>query len=206
MHLADYIKFPLVLLIVAGVSAAALAGLNLVTSPAKQKIQNQITEQALKVVMPEAASFDEVRGTAEGRLFTYRLAKAADGETLGYVADGSAEGYSSRIKVMVGVTPQLEIKAIKVLYQKETPGLGDKVDEILSKKTWWTVLTGTSPDESTLRPWFQTQFDGRAAPVNLDKKGGKIEAITGATISSQAVCDAVNLAVEGLKHAIRPAA
>jgi len=195
----DYIRFPLVLIVVAAISAVSLAGLNIVTIPTKQRIQGEITERALKVVMPDAQTFESKDATVDGKVFSYRLAKDDNGELVGYVAEGTAEGYSSRLKVMVGVTPQLEIKAIKVLYQKETPGLGDKVEEVLSKKTWWTVITGTSPDEKGLRPWFQTQFDRKTAPVKVTKEGGTIEAITGATISSNAVCTAVNHAVENLK-------
>jgi electron transport complex protein RnfG len=200
----DWIRFPLVLTIVAVISASALAGLQHVTKPVKERIQKGITEQALKVVMPKADSFEEVDATVDGKPFAYRIAKGADGQSVGYVAIGAAEGYSSKIKVMVGATPEFEIAAIKVLYQKETPGLGDKIEEILSKKTWGTVITGTSPDESNLRPWFQTQFDGKSVPVKVDKDGGAIEAITGATISSRAVCDAVDEAVENLKKAISP--
>lgn len=198
----DWIKFPLVLIIVAGISASALAGLKLLTEPAKQRIQNEITQSALKVVMPEAETFEIKEATVEGQRFEYRNAKGTGDKLLGYIVEGTAEGYSSRIRVMVGVTTDFKINAIKVLYQKETPGLGDKIEEILSKKTWGTVLTGTSPDETGLRPWFQVQFDEKEAPVKVNKDGGIIEAITGATISSRAVCDAVNSAVGKLKKAV----
>jgi RnfABCDGE-type electron transport complex G subunit len=199
----EWLKFPLVLLVVTLISAAALASLNRATLPAKQRIQNEITEQALKVVMPQATQFEEVDATVDEEPFSYRLAKNESGKLVGYVSEGSADGYSSRLKVMVGVLPEFEIKGIKILFQKETPGLGDKVNEVLSKKTWWTVITDTSPDESSLRPWFQVQFDGTKSPVKLAKKGGTIEAITGATISSEAVCKAVNSAVEKLQKAIK---
>lgn len=200
MH--DWLKFPIVLIIVAGISAIALAGLQLVTKPAKAKIQQQITQQALKVVMPEAASFEEKSAELNGEKFKYRLAKTSNGDVLGYIAEGSAEGYSSKLRVMVGVTKEFEINAIKVLYQKETPGLGDKVEEVLSKKTWGTIITGTSPNEIGLRPWFQIQFDDKKTPVKLIKHGGMIQGITGATISSHAVCKAVNDAVADLKKVL----
>lgn len=200
----EWIKFPLVLLVVTLVSAASLAGLNYATTPAKQRIQDEITQRALKVVMPQAVDFEKVDISVNGEPFSYRLAKDASGELVGYVTEGAADGYSSKLKVMVGMTPELEIKAIKVVFQKETPGLGDKIEEVLSKKTWWTVITRTSPDESDLRPWFQTQFDGSKPPVKLTKQGGTIEAITGATISSKAICEAVNDAMEKLQKVIEP--
>jgi RnfABCDGE-type electron transport complex G subunit len=195
----DWVKFPLVLLVVTLISALSLAGLNHATLPAKKRIQDEITERALKVVMPQATDFEVVEATVDDESFAYRLAKDASGKLVGYVTEGTADGYSSKLRVMVGVMPDLEIKAIKILFQKETPGLGDKIEEVLSKKTWWTVITDTSPDEIGLRPWFQEQFDGTKLPVKLAKRGGIIEAITGATISSEAVCFAVNVAVEKLK-------
>ena len=152
-------------------------------------------------VEEDADSFEERSARVDGKPFDYRVAMKG-GEAIGFVAVGSAAGYSSVLRVMVGVDRSLTIQGIKVLYQNETPGLGTKVDEIKSKKTWWTVLSGTSPDESTLRPWFQVQFDGKPAPVKVEKDGGTIESITGATISSRAVCTAVDQAVEDLKKAV----
>jgi len=197
----DWIKFPLTLFIVTVISAASLAALYAVTLPKKLAMQKKIEQAALKVVMPEATSFDVKQARIGEHRFTYRVAKKG-GDVLGYVAQGQATGYSSILKVMVGVDKDFVIQGIKVLYQKETPGLGDKVDEILSKKTWGTIIAGTSPDEGHLRPWFQTQFNEKKYPVKVQKDGGQIEAITGATISSRAVCNAVDQALAKIKKAL----
>lgn len=200
-RLPDWLLFPIVLVIVTGISAASLTALKGVTDPYRARIQAELTEAALGVVMPEATSFAVRQTTVDGKPFSYRVAKKGEA-TIGYVAEGHATGYSSVIRVMVGVDTDFAIQGIKVLSQKETPGLGDKIMEIRSKRTWGTVLTGTSPDERGLRPWFQTQFDGLRAPVKVDKDGGKIDAITGATITSRAVCTAVDSAVAELQRAI----
>ena len=197
----EWLKFPIVLVIVALISAASLAALYSVTKPKKEAMQKALVEEALKVVMPDADSFEEVTKDIGGEKFSFRVARKG-GETIGYVATGAASGYSSILQVMAGVDTNFVIKGVKVLYQKETPGLGDKVEELDSKKTWGTVITGTSPDESGLRPWFQAQFDGKQAPVSVNKDGGAIDAITGATISSRAVCNAVNDAVDKIKKAV----
>lgn len=197
----DWIKFPLVLVVVAGISAVTLTGAKHLTDPHKDEIQAKNTEAALKVVMPDATSFKKRTAKYEGRPVAYRVALRY-GEPIGYIAEGSASGYSSILKVMVGVDAQFIIKGIKVLYQKETPGLGDKVEEIRSKRTWGTIIMGDSPEEKGLRPWFQVQFDGMRTPVKVKKNGGDIEAITGATISSRAVCKAVNIAVAELKAVV----
>ncbi|MBU0486198.1 MAG: RnfABCDGE type electron transport complex subunit G, partial [Proteobacteria bacterium] len=193
--------FPLVLVIVSVISAGSLAGLGALTQKGRKAIEDKETEAALKIVLPSADSFHIREASVDGHKFSYRIAMKGE-NAVGYVVEGSATGYSSVIKVMVGVDSNFVIQGIKVLAQKETPGLGDKIQELLSKKTWGTVITGSSPDEPGLRPWFQVQFDGKKVPVKVDKDGGDIESITGATISSRAVCEAVNEAVERLKKAV----
>ncbi len=200
-RLPDLFKFPLVLLVVAVISATSLAGLWALTQTSRDEMAKKGVEAALEVVFPGVQDFEVRETKVDGQPFTYRVA-VKDGAVAGYVAEGAASGYSSTLKVMVGVDKNFTIKGIKVLYQKETPGLGDKVNEILSKKTWGTIVSGTSPDEKGLRPWFQVQFDGKRTPVKVNKDGGRIESITGATISSRAVCNAVNQAVERLKKAV----
>lgn len=192
----DYIKFPLVLIIIAVISAAALTALYSVTKAKKEAMAVEVQSQALAIVLPQAKTFEQK--LKDG--FEYHLGKNEKGTVVGYATVGKAAGYSSVLEVMVGVDTKFQIQAIKVLSQKETPGLGDKVNEILSKKTWGTVIAGTLPDESNLRPWFQVQFDGKIAPIKVDKDGGDVQAITGATISSRAICDAVNQAIEKIKN------
>lgn len=193
MH--DLIKFPLVLLIVCIASAVSLAGLYKATLPQKMAIEKQIQDEARKVVMPKAFSFKEI-SKDEG---SYFVALDEKGNEVGFVVEGSATGYSSEIKVMVGVDKNFVVNGIKVLSQKETPGLGDKIEEIKSADTWVKKIKGESKSEEGLRPWFQVQFEGKKSPFKVKKDGGNIEAVTGATVSSRAVCDAVNKALEGLK-------
>jgi Na+-translocating ferredoxin:NAD+ oxidoreductase subunit G len=90
-------------------------------------------------------------------------------------ADGSGEaivvkprGYSSEIEMMVGIDPQGKVSGVKILSQKETPGLGADV----------------------AKPGFLDQFKGKSVKDKLAAKQD-IDAITGATISSRAVCKGV---------------
>lgn len=65
------------------------------------------------------------------------------GQLIGYAACGEAQGYSSKIKVMVGTDPGLEkIIGINILAQNETPGLGTKMTEVESTSTLWSVIFG----------------------------------------------------------------
>ncbi len=82
---------------------------------------------------------------------------------------------------MAGFKPDGTIINITVLEHKETPGLGTKMTE----------------------PSFKDQFMDKN-PVEYElkvkKDGGPVDAITAATISSRAYCDAVQRAYNTLKN------
>lgn len=96
-----------------------------------------------------------------------------DNEIVGYaVSTYSDKGFSGRISIMTGFKPDGSIFNISVLSQKETPGLGTKMAE----------------------PAFKDQFNGKNPSeyaLKVKKDGGPVDAITAATISSRAFCDAV---------------
>ena len=83
---------------------------------------------------------------------------------------------------MVGLLPDGSINNISVLEHKETPGLGDKMQK--SKSTWSDQFNGKNPANYKLK---------------VTKDGGDVDAITAATISSRAYCDAVQRAYDTFK-------
>ena len=112
---------------------------------------------------------------------------------------GSAQGFGGKVEVIVGWTEDLDNKivGISVSAPKETPGFGDNVNVVLSDNTWCNRLAGTMKDERGKLPWFQEQFSGKTINnVNLKKSGGQIDAITGATVTSNAVVRAVRASYE----------
>lgn len=104
-----------------------------------------------------------------------------DGQVNGYaVKTYSDKGYSGQVILMVGFTPDGSLYNISVLEQKETPGLGTKMKE----------------------PKFKDQFNGKDPAVftlKVKKDGGQVDAITAATISSRAFCDAVTRAYNTIR-------
>jgi electron transport complex protein RnfG len=97
-------------------------------------------------------------------------------------------GFSGLIKLMVGFLPDGSIHDIRVLEHLETPGLGDKMEHTKSydKATglsWSSQFKGQDPGKFTLR---------------VKQDNGAVDAITAATISSRAYCDAVQRAYDGL--------
>jgi len=92
----------------------------------------------------------------------------------------SDQGYSGRISVLVGFNAQGNIQNIEVLDHKETPGLGSKMTERKFKSQFTTGSKSGSGFE-------------------VARDGGEVQAISGATITSRAYCEAVNRAVEIFK-------
>ncbi len=98
-----------------------------------------------------------------------------DGELFGAaVQTFTMQAFSGRFDIMVGFDAQGKVLETEVLSHKETPGLGDKIDK--SKHDFSTQFRGLDPAEKALV---------------VAKDGGEIDAITAATISSRAFCDAV---------------
>jgi electron transport complex protein RnfG len=118
--------------------------------------------------------------TGEGDSLEIYPAKS-DGKVLGYAVNTSTiKGFSGKIFLMAGFRPDGSIINISVLEQKETPGLGTKMTEAA----------------------FKNQFnDKNPAQFELmvKKDGGQVDAITAATISSRAFCDALRRAYNTLK-------
>jgi Na+-translocating ferredoxin:NAD+ oxidoreductase subunit G len=92
-------------------------------------------------------------------------------------------GYSGRITAMVGFTPDGTIIDVVHLQHAETPGLGDKIQK--DKSTWSDQFMGLDPRTATLR---------------VAKDNGDIDAITAATITARAYCDAIQRAFDTLKE------
>ena len=137
------------------------------------------------------------------REFSYYTAYASEGsdEVIGYSFIAYGKGYSSTIETVVGVDRDGKICGIKITDQKETPGLGAKLQEVSSENTLWAVMSASAVDEEGLKPWFQSQFAGlRADDLTVVKSRAEdgILAITGATISSEAVTASVAKALRTL--------
>lgn len=166
-------KFGITLSLICLLATLVLAVTYEITKPKIEEKERVEEEAALKAIMPEADSFK--KKTIEGIDYF----DALKSETLvGYCIRATGNGYSGFIKIIVGIDLNGVIKGVEVLEHQETPGLGAKIREI-------------RPGEK--EPWFLRQFKGKSGKTMVLKKD--IDAITGATISSKAVTDAVNKAV-----------
>jgi electron transport complex protein RnfG len=115
----------------------------------------------------------------------YRARK--NGQPVALVLEaGAPDGYAGRIGLVLAVTADGRMTAVRVTGHKETPGLGDYIDP---KK-----------DKNKASPWI-AQFDGQGYDLALGgrwkvrKDGGEFAYRTGATISARAVANASGKAV-----------
>jgi len=170
-------------LISLGASAALGYVYELTKEPIALSVLNKKIE-AIKLVVPEFnnnPNEDLMRiATGEGDTLEVYPAKK-DSAVVGYaVKTYTSKGFSGNISLIAGFKPDGSIINIAVLEQKETPGLGTKMTE----------------------PKFKDQFNGKNPSqfnMTVKKDGGQVDAITAATISSRAFCDAVQRAYNTLQ-------
>ena len=158
------------------ISAVCAAVLAIVNNATKERIANLATlkaNNAARAVLPASVkAIEPVKDPADASLTAFiGYADDANTQIAGYAVPGlTAKGYGGNIRLMVGLNPDRTVISYQVLAAAETPGLGSNLTT----------------------PAFISRFkDQPAASVKVTKDGGKIEALTSATITSRAVCDAV---------------
>lgn len=93
---------------------ALLAGVNMLTADRIAALAVQTAEDSQKVVLPNAASFEEVdEDTVKGL--------DGSGQLAGYVITTEAKGYGGTIEVMTGITADGSVSGVVLLSQNETP-------------------------------------------------------------------------------------
>ena len=183
----------LCLFIISTVMAGILGGVYTLTKKPIEKMGEEKKKIAIEQVIP---AFDKLREAkiaveTEEEENIFKKEQAADslimydaysssGEWVGTAIETFTDkGFSGRIKLMVGFLPDGSIHKIEVLEHSETPGLGDKMEASKSK--------------------FPEQFLGKNPAdykLTVSKDAGDVDAITAATISSRAYCDAVQTAYD----------
>ena len=198
MHNLKTLQYAIVLGLICTLAAFGVAGSYRMT-------RERITEKS--IAAEESARSEVVGVSGEGQVEFSVLhadvvaARDATGKVLGYAALGQVQGYGGVINVMVGMDADAKrIIGVKIVKQYETPGLGTRVAEAKSSQTWFGILTRKAPEgEPETMPEFLKQFIGRGeAQLHVGGEDG-IQAITGATVSSTAVVDAMRNAVENIR-------
>jgi len=177
------IKTALVLLTIGVISAISISFMAQYAYPIIEKNREAALRQAILAVLPGAERFE----TIDEKDKIYRGLNG-NNETVGYAFAGEGGGYQGIIKMMIGISPDMQaLTGIIILENLETPGLGAKI----------------TSDE------FRGQFENLSVqePVvyilnKPPEKRNQIQAITGATISSRAVVNILNTTVNQVKSKI----
>lgn len=173
---SSFLNMLLTLFAVTAVAALALGGVYTITREPIEMAKKAKLQNALREVLPEfdtVQMFKVLPENGKDSITFFRGIKG--GQWIGSaVRTYSDNGYGGRIWIMAGILPDQTIMNTAVLEMKETPGLGDKM---YRKKSDWSL-----------------QFNGKnLAEFNLHvrKDKGDVDAITAATISSRAFCEAL---------------
>ena len=168
------IRLGVTLFLIAAVVAGILAAVNSITEPIITKLNEEKTQKAIEAVLPGGYE-TEITDYADE---TGLVSKVYQGEN-GYAVEVKPSGFDNTITMMVGVDFEGKVLGISVVSHTETAGLGA------------VSAANTSAGES-----FRSQFIGQSGSVSVKKDGGTMDAITGATITSRAICTGVNAALD----------
>lgn len=91
------------------------------------------------------------------------------------------DGYTTHIRMIIGIRGNGSLAGVRVLKHKETPGLGDKID--VNKSDWIHSFDNKSLSNPNKEGW------------QVKKDGGQFDQFTGATITPRAVIRAVKKAL-----------
>ena len=174
-NLKEYLVPTITLFVICFIATLLLGMTNSVTAPIIEKLALETEKKSRQIVFSQAVSFGEAEISDDGTSIAAALDEA--GSIIGYVVVNSAKGYGGDISVMTGVDTEGKVTGVNILSHAETAGLG-----------------ANATSES-----FRSQFVNLIAGITVSKdKAGEnsIDALTGATITSRAVTQAVNAAIE----------
>ena len=159
-----------ILLAITAVVALCLAGVNAITKPIIDELNAAKTQKAIETVLP--GGFDEeLTGYADETGLVSKVYKGANG----YAFEVTPGGFDGEITMMVGIENGA-ITGISVISHTETPGLG-----------------AVAAAQNAKGEAFRSQFVGQEGTLSI---GDQIDAMSGATITSNAVVTGVNAALD----------
>ena len=162
-------------------SGTILALTYYITAPVAAYEAEQMKVNSMKQLIKDASTFEAAAEDKE--IF---IAKK-ESTVLGYIVASESKGFSGTIRLLVAISPDLKVQRYDIISHNETPGLGDKAD----------------------KPAFKDQFFQKTLQhlniVKDPKDSESVQAITGATITSRAVNEAVKKAINHLSEFLKGA-
>ena len=171
-----------ILCLVTAITGIILGGVYSITLEPIRRTRERLQNEALSGALPGAEAFTPMElvlsSTNQGIQVEGVHKGSKGGDTVGHSISVTSKGYGGPIQIVVGIAGDGTLRAIQILSQSETPGLGAKAStptflgQYLNKKTESLTVVKAPPSAS-----------------------GEIQAISGATITSNAVSDGVNAAL-----------
>jgi electron transport complex protein RnfG len=138
------------------------------------RYDNRVTEDVIEVVSPEWLGTDQP-------VAVYRARKNGQPVAL-FATPFAPDGYSGPIQLLIGVYADGTLAGVRVLAHKETPGLGDAIEE--RRSPWILTFAGKSLADPPPEQW------------RVKRDGGVFDQFTGATITPRAVVKATGRFLE----------
>lgn len=161
------LQIALVLLTICALASAAVALVYAVTCEKADENQQAACQDAIEKIYGEGIETAET-DAPDGLQQTFSVTR--NGEILGVCALVKGAGFGGDMDVMVGFTPDGSgIVGVRVTSHAETPGLGSRVAE----------------------DGYLSRYAGKSGQLTLNRD---VDAISGSTISSRALLEAVNKA------------
>ena len=164
-------RLVIVLFLIAAITALLLGLINYVTFDRIEAIKAEKKDAAMQEVLP-AAAYTELEYTGSDS----RVTGLYEAESGGHIVQVLLPGSQDLIEMMVGVGADGSVTGVAIVDMAETAGLG----------------------ANAAKPEWRAQFLGANSHVAVDKDGGDIDALTGATVTSRAVSDGVNAALDAV--------
>lgn len=166
------VRLTLTLFLITAIVAALLGTVNAVTADRIAELKAEKTNAAMREVLPAEEYVPGVCKCKDPSVLAVHVAKRG-GSVVGYVIEVSSAGFGGAIDMVVGVDSDGTVTGVSIIQMSETPNLGDNAK----------------------RESFRSQFIGGSGTLAVVKDGGAIDALTGATITSRAVTNGVNIAI-----------
>ena len=167
------------LMLITTLTALLLACINLLTEPVISANEEAKKNAFVLELFPESTeivSLNETAGETYPKGINEVFAVYKAGMLLGYCADVQSMGFGDYIGMIIGAGTDGTVIGIRVLTIAETPGIGMAVAE----------------------PAYLSGYEGLHGPVTFEDGPNHADAISGATYSSRAIRNGVNLLLEYL--------
>ncbi len=180
-NIRSIIKTGLILFAIGFICTFILAVCNDMTKDTIAELNAETERLAMVSTLEGAKGFGKILNLSSDIVTDVYEGKDDSGNTVGYCVKATPVGYGGEISMIVGIGMDRKVTGVDIVSMSETPGLGARATE----------------DE------FRSQYIGKSGQISVKKSGtpneNEISAISGATITSKAVTDGINAALEIVK-------